>query len=107
MKNEVVNTIAIFAIWFAVVCFVASILIGLGGCVVAEGEKTTYDALGKVTSHVEVRMTQCMVDSKRNNFEVDIPDLGKVTLGSSILDAEELKGIMVELKPFFIALLGL
>ena len=107
MKDDIVNAIAMYSLLFAIVCFILSILIGLSGCMVAEGEKTTYDPFGNVISHVEVKMTQCMTDSARTNFTVDIDDLGKVSLGSSVMDAEEFKAILTELKPFLAVLMGL
>ncbi len=107
MKDETVNAIAMYAVLFAVICFLLSILIGLNGCMIAEGEKTTYLPTGEVVSHVKVKMTQCMTDSSRTNFKVEIPDLGDVELGSSIMSPEKFKEILAELKPFLITLMGL
>ena len=41
MKDNTVKIIAICAVWFAVVCFVISILIGLIGCTAACGNDKT------------------------------------------------------------------
>ena len=82
-------------------------LLMLSGCMIAEGEKTTYLPTGEVVSHVKVKMTQCMTDSSRTNFKVKIPDLGDVELGSSIMSPEKFKELLAELKPFLITLMGL
>ena len=81
-------------------------LLFIGGCVSWNIDQKKYGPAGNLVSHTKGSMTQCMVDSTRTKVEAKINDLGKVSIGSSVLDAEELKGILIELMPWIRAALG-
>ena len=77
------------------------------GCMQAVGKKTEYYPNGEIKSYIRICMTQCMTDSKRSGFKVDVEGLGKVELGSSVMNAEEFSAMIREANPILALLLGI
>jgi len=82
-----------------------------GGCSSWDAEKVTeYFADPNETALVKrvtvrAKQSQCMTDSSRMGMKFKIDDLGKASVGTSILDAESVAAIVAELKPFFLTLM--
>ncbi len=54
---------------------------------------------------VKAKQFQCMTDSTRINMKVEVDDLGKASMGTSVVDAESAAAIFAELKPMILALM--
>ena len=82
------------------------LLVLAAGCMQWNFQQDKFDASGNIISHTKGSMTQCLADSSRTKVLVEFNGIGKATIGSSVVDAEELKGILVELMPWFKIALG-
>ena len=107
MKHTGEERFRCVVVWMLLVIIILLCIICFSGCVRAEGEKTEYYPNGEKKSRIKVSMTQCMTDSARSNFQIDIPDMGKVELGSSMMNAEEFAAMLRETNPILALLLGL
>ncbi len=80
-------------LWFIAVVLLTLALL-LGGCMTHNAEKTTYRPDGNIESRTKASMAQCLVDSSRTDFKVEVEGLGKASVGSSVIDAESLAEII-------------